>query len=126
MGEHWLKREFRKLLVAIRDPFTWAMTGAILMGVGLMLWFLLHAANNFGSYYSMPYACSADFTQLRLLALTMMAPLFFVAVFVTMGEMSLVLGLRKKKRGQVSYRFLFTALGAMVLLGGASFVLLSC
>lgn len=126
MAEHWLARELKKFMAATKDPITWAMTGVILVGAGLMLWFLLNAAHNFGSYYSMPYACSADFTQLRLLALTMMAPLFFVAVFVTMGELSVVLGLRKKKRGKISYRFLFMALAAMSVLGVISFVLLSC
>lgn len=126
MAEHWLRSEFEKLMVLLRDPITWVMTAVILLGVGLMLWFLLRAADNFGAYYSMPYACSASFSQLRLLALTIMAPLFFVAVVVTMGELSLLLGLRKKKRSHVSYRFLFIALTAGVVLGGTSFALLSC
>lgn len=126
MAEHWLRRELKKFVHSAKDPITWVMTGVILVGVGLMLWFLLNAAKNFGSYYSMPYACSARFTEMRLLALTMMAPLFFAAVFVTMGELSVVLGLRRKKRGTVSYRFLFIALAAMVGLGVTSFALLSC
>jgi hypothetical protein len=126
MAEHWLKRELKKFAAATRDPFAWAMTGAVLVGVGLMLWFLLNAADNFGTFYSMPYACSARFTQLRLFALTLMAPLFFVSVVVTMSELGVVLGLRKKRRGHVSYRFLFTALSAMVVMGAASFMLLSC
>lgn len=126
MTEHWLARELKKLVAIAKDPITWAMTGVILVGVGLMLWFLLRAAHNFGAYYSMPYACSAEFTQLRLLALTIMAPLFFVSVFVTMGELSVVLGLRKHKRGKISYRFLFMALTAMSVLGVISFLLLSC
>lgn len=126
MAEHWLTRELRKFLAATKDPITWAMTTVILVGAGLMLWFLLNAAENFGSYYNMPYACSAQFTQLRLLALTIMAPLFFVSVFVTMGELSLILGLRKKKRGKISYRFLFMAMAAMLVMGVVSFVLLSC
>lgn len=126
MAEHWLARELKKFMAAAKDPVTWAMTAVLLVGVGLMLWFLLNAAHNFGSYYSMPYACSADFTQLRLFALTIIAPLFFVSVFVTMGELSLILGLRKKKRGRISYRFLFLALAAMGGMGVLSFVLLSC
>jgi len=126
MAQHWLWRELGKLSTALRDPLTWAMMAAILVGVGTILWFLLHAANNFGSYYSMPHACSTSFTQLRLFFLTILAPLFFVAVFVTMGELSVVLGLRKQKRRQISYRFLFLALGAMVVLGAISFALLNC
>lgn len=126
MAEHWLKREIRKFMVAIKDPFNWAMTGAILLAVGLMLWFTLYAADNFGTYYSMPYACSAEFTQLRLFTLTMLAPLFFVAMFVTMGELTVVLGLRKKRRGKVSYRFLLIAVSAMLVLGTLSFSLLKC
>ncbi len=126
MAQHWLKRELGKFAVAARDPVTWAMTAIILTGVGIMLWFLLNAAENFGSYYNLPYACSAGFTQLRLFFLTILAPLFFAAVFVTMGELSVVLGLRRKKRGHVSYRFLFIALAAMTGLGVVSFVLLSC
>jgi hypothetical protein len=126
MAEHWMRRELGKFVAFAKDPFTWIMTVVILVGVGLMLWFLIYAAGNFGSYYSMPYACSADFTQLRLFALTMLAPLFFVAVFVTMGELSVVLGLRKKKRGKVSYRFLLISLVAMTVLGVISFMLLRC
>lgn len=126
MAEYWLSRELKKFVAYAKDPITWFMTAVILVGTGLMLWFLLHAAENFGSYYSMPYACSAKFTQLRLFALTMMSPLFFASVFVTMGELSVVLGLRKKKRGKISYRFLFIALSAMIVLGVASFMLLSC
>jgi hypothetical protein len=126
MAQHWLKRELGKLSTAMRDPLTWAMMVAILVGVGLMLWFLLNAADNFGTYYDLPYACSASFTQLRLFFLTILAPLFFVAVFVSMGELSVVLGLRKQKRRHISYRFLFLSLGAMVVLGAISFALLSC
>lgn len=126
MAQNWLRRELAKLSAAMRDPITWAMMAAILTGVGLMLWFLLNAANNFGSYYSLPYACSANFTQLRLFFLSILAPLFFVAVFVTMGELSVVLGLRKQKRRQIGYRFLFLSLGAMVVLGAVSFALLRC
>jgi len=126
MAEHWFKRELKKLMAASKEPITWIMTGGVLIGSGLMLWFLFHAADNFGAYYNLPYACSARFTQLRLLALSMMAPLFFVAVFVTMGELSVVMGLRKQKRSRISYRFLFLAMGAMMVLGIGSFLLLSC
>jgi hypothetical protein len=125
-AEHWLKREFNKFLQATQDPFTWIMTGVILLAAGVMVWFLLNAANNFGTYFSMPYACSAHFTQARLFFLSMLAPLFFVAVFVFMGELSLVLGLRKKRRGKISYRFLAMSLVAMFVLGAISFTLLSC
>jgi len=126
MAQHWLKRELEKLTTALRDPIVWAMMVTILVGMGLMLWFLVHAADNFGSYYSLPYACAANFTQLRLFFLSILAPLFFVSVFVTMGELSVVLGLRKQKHRQISYRFLFLSLGAMVVLGAISFALLSC
>lgn len=126
MAQHWLKQELGKLSTALRDPLTWAMMAAILTGTGLMLWFLVQAADNFGSYYSLPYACSANFTQLRLFFLTILAPLFFVAVFVTMGELSVVLGLRKQKRRHISYRFLFLSLAAMLVLGTVSFALLRC
>jgi len=126
MAEHWFKRELKKLVAASKEPITWIMTGGILVGTGLMLWFLFHAADNFGAYYTMPYACSARFTQIRLFALSMMAPLFFVAVFVTMGELSVVMGQRKKKRSGISYRFLMLALVAMLVLGIGSFLLLSC
>jgi len=125
-AEHWLTREWRKALALARDPLAWIMTIAVLGGVGLMLWFLLRATDNFGAYYSLPYACAEGFSELRLFLLTMMAPLFFIAVLVTMAEISVVLGLRKKRRGRVDYRFLFTALAAMLVLGGTSFVLLSC
>jgi hypothetical protein len=126
MAQHWLKRELEKLTTALRDPIVWVMMVTILVGMGLILWFLVHAADNFGSYYSLPYACAANFTQLRLFFLSILAPLFFVSVFVTVGELSVVLGLRKQKRRQISYRFLFLSLGAMVVLGAISFALLSC
>lgn len=125
-AEHWIKRELRKALELARDPLAWAMTLALLGGAGLLLWFLLRATDNFGAYYSLPYACSASFGQVRLFLLTMLTPLFFVAVFLTVAELSVVLGLRKKRRGKVSYRFLWLALAAMVVLGGVSFALLRC
>ena len=124
-AEHWLKREIRKLGVMASDPITWMMTLVLIVGIGLILMFLLRAADNFGTYYAFPAACAADFTQARLFFLSMLTPLFFVAVFVFMGEMTVVLGLRKKKH-RVSYGFLFGALVAMLVLGATSFVLLSC
>jgi hypothetical protein len=126
VAEHWLIRELRKFILLAKDPLAWIMTLALLSGVGLMLWFLFTAANNFGAYYSVRYACSAEFSQIRVFFLTILAPLFFVAVFVTVAELTVVLGLRRKKRGMVSYRFLLIALSAMIGLGLISFWLLRC
>jgi len=124
--EHWIIRELKQLMVAARDPLTWIMLAGVVFGVGLVLWFLLKATHNFGATYTLPYACSASFSEMRLFLLTMMAPLFFVAVMVTMAELSVVLGLRKKKRGNVAYRFLILSLLSMIVLGSLSFSLLSC
>jgi len=123
--DHWFKRELRELAVMARDPTTWVMTLVVFASAGLVLWFLLLAADNFGAYYSMPYACSAKFTQLRLFFLTILAPLFFVAVFVTMAELGLVLGLRKKNH-KANMKFLLFALVSMLTLGAVCFHLLSC
>ena len=124
-AEHWIKRELKKFMVMVRDPMAWIMLAAVLGGGGLILWFLLHAADNFGSYYYASAACAQGFTQMRLFFLSMITPLFFIAVIVFMGEMTMVLGLRKKKH-RANYKFLFLSLAAMFLLGGVSFVLLSC
>ncbi|MEW6676966.1 MAG: hypothetical protein AB1421_03515 [Pseudomonadota bacterium] len=125
-AEHWLMRELKKAMIMAKDPLAWVMTLALVVGGGLMLWFLLTATDNFGAYYTLPYACSKSFSEMRLFLLTMLAPLFFIAVVVTMAELSVVLGLRKKKRGKVDYKFLLTALVSMLVLGAISFVLLSC
>lgn len=125
MAEHWLKREWRKFVALAKDPLTWVVVMVFLVGVGLILAFLLRAANNFGSFYTLPYACSANFSQLRLFFLTMLAPLFAVAVFVTMAELVQVLGLRKQGRRH-NVKFLLLAMMSMIVLGGISFGLLSC
>lgn len=125
-AEHWLMRELKKATILAKDPLAWVMTVALIGGGGLMLWFLLTATDNFGAYYSLPHACSKSFGEMRLFLLTMLAPLFFIAVLVSMAELSVVLGLRKKKRGKVDYKFLSIALASMVGLGAISFVLLRC
>jgi hypothetical protein len=125
-AEHWLMRELKKAMILAKDPLAWVMTVALVGGGGLMLWFLLTATDNFGAYYTLPYACSKSFGEMRLFLLTMLAPLFFIAVLVTMAELSVVLGLRKKKRGKVDYKFLLMAMTSMLVTGAISFVLLSC
>lgn len=125
-AEHWLIREFKKVIEAAKDPLVWIMLLSVVFGAALLLWFLLKATDNFGAYYTMPYACSKSFSEMRLFILTMLTPLFFVAVFVTVAEMSVVLGLRKKKRGKVDYKFLLFAMISMIVLGLISFTLLSC
>ena len=125
MAEHWLKRELNKFVVLAKDPLTWVVVMVFLVGVGLILAFLLRAADNFGTYYTSSYACSANFSQLRLFFLTMLAPLFVVAVFVTMAELVQILGLRKRGHRH-STKFLVLAMMAMLVLGGLSFWLLSC
>ncbi|MEW5769155.1 MAG: hypothetical protein AB1831_02210 [Pseudomonadota bacterium] len=126
MVEHWMVREWRKIAAAGKDPMTWFMLLVILVVAGIMLRFLLNAADNFGVYYSMPYACSERFSQLRLFFLSILAPLFFFSMVITLGELMVVLGVRRKKRKVGSYKFLFIALVSMLALGAVSFALLSC
>lgn len=123
--EHWLVSEWKRFRAFVQDPLTWIMTLLIALSVGLMLRFLLVATDNFGAVYAMPYACAAEFTQLRLFFLSLLAPLFFVALLLFIGELGLVLG-QKRQHHRYSLKFLLIYLFSMISLGTASFLLLRC
>lgn|GEM_PF-5153872 len=123
--EHWLVSEWKRFRAFIQDPLTWIMTVLITLGVGLMLRFLFVATDNFGAVYAMPYACAAEFTQVRLFFLSLLAPMFFVALLLFIGEFGLVLG-QKRQRRRYSLKFLLIYFFSMIALGTASFLLLQC